>query len=285
MRRFTRFDPHELGLDVRGFSGNEAICCCPFHDDHDPSGSLNLDNGLWFCFSCGAISTAYKIATKLGGFVSSAILNIPKNSESYEWQKLLSFPLAIDNPYLALRGVSNEMVEQFHIHAMPSGIVFEMRGLTDRPEAVYIRQYDGDPRYIYFGKPLPFWPMQEYRGIEHDQRVYLTEGIFGALRARSADLLSFAALGAIVRRELANYFADHKLYGCFDDDFAGYTGGGRLITLCPNAKILLPGLEWDELEPDAWRWVDKTRRSTRSLRLLSTLSGDRKKFFTYLPNR
>ena len=35
-------------------SGMQAGGCCPFHDDHNPSFSVNLEEGLWKCFTgCG----------------------------------------------------------------------------------------------------------------------------------------------------------------------------------------------------------------------------------------
>lgn len=34
--------------------GGEWVGLCPFHDDHDPSLSVNAEKGLWHCFGCGA---------------------------------------------------------------------------------------------------------------------------------------------------------------------------------------------------------------------------------------
>lgn len=31
-----------------------ALGCCPFHDDHNPSLSMDLNTGAYFCHSCGA---------------------------------------------------------------------------------------------------------------------------------------------------------------------------------------------------------------------------------------
>ncbi|MGI9038093.1 MAG: CHC2 zinc finger domain-containing protein [Gemmatimonadota bacterium] len=44
--------------DALGFGdpvprGTEYAVLCPFHDDHDPSLSLSIDRGLWYCFVCG----------------------------------------------------------------------------------------------------------------------------------------------------------------------------------------------------------------------------------------
>ena len=33
--------------------GNQIMAVCPFHDDHDPSLSVNLQTGLFKCFGCG----------------------------------------------------------------------------------------------------------------------------------------------------------------------------------------------------------------------------------------
>lgn len=42
-----------LGLGEPVPRGREYAVLCPFHDDHDPSLSLNPDEGLWYCFPCG----------------------------------------------------------------------------------------------------------------------------------------------------------------------------------------------------------------------------------------
>jgi len=35
--------------------GDELLCCCPLHDDKNPSFSINLKTGKYICFAgCGA---------------------------------------------------------------------------------------------------------------------------------------------------------------------------------------------------------------------------------------
>lgn len=54
-------------------SGREnIITLCPFHDDHSPSFWLNINNGLWLCFSCGLRGSLKKFL-KLVGLSNSAI--------------------------------------------------------------------------------------------------------------------------------------------------------------------------------------------------------------------
>jgi len=47
---FDLFGPHVEKLNRRG---DQAIGLCPFHDDHNPSFSLNVRTGQWICFACG----------------------------------------------------------------------------------------------------------------------------------------------------------------------------------------------------------------------------------------
>ncbi len=47
----------------------QAIGICPFHDDHNPSFSINIKNGLWNCFSdsdCGG-GNVFSFYMKLKG--------------------------------------------------------------------------------------------------------------------------------------------------------------------------------------------------------------------------
>lgn len=50
---FRQFYIAELGTLQPGNNGN-AQALCPFHDDREPSLSVNLKNGLWQCFGCRA---------------------------------------------------------------------------------------------------------------------------------------------------------------------------------------------------------------------------------------
>ena len=41
-----------LGLDIRGETGNDFLCLCPFHGNRDtPSFSVSVSRGLYVCFN------------------------------------------------------------------------------------------------------------------------------------------------------------------------------------------------------------------------------------------
>jgi hypothetical protein len=41
-------------LDALRINGDWARACCPFHEDRNPSLSVNLSHGGFICFGCGA---------------------------------------------------------------------------------------------------------------------------------------------------------------------------------------------------------------------------------------
>lgn len=50
-------------LRVNGKS--EAQGLCPFHDDNSPSLSINVNTGLWYCFTCGTGGNIFSFHKKL----------------------------------------------------------------------------------------------------------------------------------------------------------------------------------------------------------------------------
>lgn len=45
----------------------EALGLCPFHDDHSPSLSVNIETGLFRCFSCDAKGDVFAFYQKYNG--------------------------------------------------------------------------------------------------------------------------------------------------------------------------------------------------------------------------
>lgn len=51
---------------VRLSGSNNIVALCPFHDDHSPSFSMSLVNGLFICFSCGETGNFRKFLMQIG---------------------------------------------------------------------------------------------------------------------------------------------------------------------------------------------------------------------------
>ena len=57
----------EYGIKRIRQKGNELQFCCPFHDDRNPSASLNIELGIYNCFSCGARGTLVDFIAQMEG--------------------------------------------------------------------------------------------------------------------------------------------------------------------------------------------------------------------------
>lgn len=288
------YDPVSLGLEIRAWAGpDEAMCSCPFHGGSD-SLCLNVRRGLFICFACGERGTVAKIAIKTGGHVEQVLIKADTRGDDDSWREYLKGELAIDDDYLASRHVTNDQVETFRIMRHPIGIVIPLTNWEGEIVGILMRRNHSRPgmtRYVNYGEKPPLWPLDLTRKmVAPGEQVALVEGVFGLLAANRANVPAFTSMGAAVKTAAAPILNRYKPIVMFDDDFAGYAGAGRVLRLAPHAKVVVPGVEADEMSTLAWHNVfsraargDKMIRTTRDLDELAMLSGDREKFFKYLP--
>lgn len=52
---------------VQSYTTGNVMCHCPFHKDHTPSLSVNVDKGIWNCFSCHRHGTLRSLFYELKG--------------------------------------------------------------------------------------------------------------------------------------------------------------------------------------------------------------------------
>src|SRR5690554_6901477 len=53
----------EKGLELKDVPGNQQVSC-PWHEDRRPSASVNLERGLFHCFTCGMGGDIYALIMK-----------------------------------------------------------------------------------------------------------------------------------------------------------------------------------------------------------------------------
>ncbi|MDQ8039123.1 MAG: CHC2 zinc finger domain-containing protein [Rickettsiella sp.] len=80
-KKRRQFDPNMLPSPREYYAGvlkkfrprnNQATALCPFHSDKNPSFSVNLKHGMFFCFSCEASGgSALKFHMRLHGIKST----------------------------------------------------------------------------------------------------------------------------------------------------------------------------------------------------------------------
>lgn len=255
-------DPLALGLEVVRFfkNGEEALVSCPYHADRHPSATFNVKLGLFHCFSCGTSKNALQLMADLDGDLETfdnfaafvAAHKIKLHEDESGWEFWLTYPLAINHPYLKRRGVPNWQVKEFGIRGFKDGVIFPITDFRNRITGVQIRWTKGDRRYTLFGKRSAFWPAGKLREIwpgaaTGRSTCFIVEGIFGVLRLTQFKSSAIAVMGAAALGEMVQIIGSgHGFFGVFDADDAGFQAAAKLA-MCgiPSFKN---GCETDELE-------------------------------------
>lgn len=248
------FDPTSLGLDVRKVSGDEAYCVCPYHDDHSPSASFNMESGKFICYVCHVSPNVFQIAKDLGGDVLKTTL--PKITEfrgdselSLDWEWVLTQKVAKGNSYLASRGLTTETIEKLDIREFSKGVAFILRNPDGQPVGAQLRFYDvkTKARYLFIGEKPPLWPMH-LLGKSGSDYCIMVEGVFGVANAMTLGFKNvFSCLGSqSASRSYAYLKGYKKKFIVFDDDNAGHAAATKILYLDKSFRAYIPGAEADE---------------------------------------
>lgn len=272
------FDPMAIGLRISKMMGVEALVYCPYHDDAHPSAEFNVQTGLFYCFSCGAKASARALAEKLGGSVVEVEEDmVVRHSPEEEWKKLLTLPSATDHPYLRRRGVTDEQVVRHGIRGTRTTIVFPLRDFrTDKVTGVQVRNLAVKPKYKIHGVRPPVLVLGDHP--PSGSEVFVTEGVFGILAAERAGYTAVSTIGCNGTRDTAEVLSMWRPVICFDDDFPGYVGAGKLLLRIGHVWVMLPGGEWDEMGPDEWRERVEHGVRSRSQEEIARHAGDLRRY-------
>lgn len=272
-------NPYALGLEVRKVSGAECLCVCPFHNDSAPSFSFNVEKGIGYCFACGTSATSESVAETLGGYLEMVpALSQQARRESIDLHWIKGQPLALGNPYLKGRCVSDEAVRRFKIRNVGGrAIGFELNNQRGELIGVQLRITDekwlgaGLPKYMIYGDKPALWPFDH---MAHEVRV--VEGVFGVLNGFEQGYRAVCTMGAGIRAATIEALSGlHSLLVMFDNDYAGKFGSAKLV-LSTDARVALPFIE-----ADTEQWPAKPD-TTRNALLIGQLTANPNLFNRHL---
>lgn len=252
------YDPVAIGLAVFGKTGDEVLVTCPYHDDHKPSASFNLNTGLFHCFACGEGRTAKQLAEDLGGEIDETFgsKSLPFREDfkepEFDWRvRVVLARHAFDNDYLKSRGVSNRVVDILDVKEFDDGVAFPLPEKSGEIIGLQVRRYTKTPKYMFYGDKPALFPLTMFNSA---RRAVLVEGIFGMIRGRDAGFNTYAVMGAASLRKAITYFFDRSnVVGVFDPDKAGYLASAKLASI--GIACLTKDFEADEMTIEQWRAI------------------------------
>jgi DNA primase len=213
-------------LDVRTRSGHEWQCLCPYHEDTQPSFSVNVRKGLFVCYACNAKGTMKQLADFLGHKQEGRTFNAPTTSEVKaklaDLMKDQSKERFIDPAWVdswrieghkeewANRGiVSDEVLNLFCLgyDMINDTLIIPVHSSSGKVSSIIRRFLDpdpGSPKYKYdkgFKKSenlYGFWQSLTWNPVARPRLVAITEGSIDTLKMWEAKIPSVALLGASV---------------------------------------------------------------------------------------
>ena len=199
-------------------AGKEMLVLCPFHSDHDPSMSVNLADGKWYCFTESRGGTYEELIKGLRdkGFVEQ---QAPKPYQVKPKQMLKSW---------ADRGFTPPILLKWGIEWDKEARAMRIPALTEdgEVEANIWRYPEGvQPKYRYD----PGYPKSErlfgiWRLPNPCPRMVLVEGPLDAIWVQESDIAACAVLGSDLSPKQIALLRERgvrKAVLCFDNDLAG----------------------------------------------------------------
>lgn len=216
--------------------GTEMRTTCPFHDDNNPSMSVNLENGSWYCFA----------ESKGGSYVQ--LIEQLRRDTNYEGnlRPTTDAPVAV-RPMLqswADRGFTSPMLVKWGIVWDPEMKAMRLPILNDEGDTIsnIWRAPEGiEPKYRYdknFQISAILFGL--WRLANPSRLLVLVEGPLDAIWLQEAGVPGVSILGgnlSDVQLSLLEKRRVHYVCLCFDNDDAG-----RQATIRAIGKLRSAGL-------------------------------------------
>lgn len=243
-------------------AGNEYTISCPnpAHDDRHPSCSVNLDTGLWNCFSCGTGGDLIKlgmvlldedydsIKDRITGKSQSLLLARIKsklstaNIPDHRTVKATKLGPYENGPLTALtsRGFERSILEKWGLRFVPEEIFRRHENAFSVKNAIGIPLQDENgliiswiyratpsspawqPKYLY----APSFPLSEvWYGLRFNssaEEILVVEGALDVIWLDQAGIPAIASLGAnTAMKKLRQLYRYKRVILLFDKDPAG----------------------------------------------------------------
>jgi len=245
----------------------EMKITCPFHEDNNPSFSINNEIGSFHCFNpqCGAsggivqfvkrikdktkyeaeqwLEENYGEELKLNEVNKNKKKEKPKQpaiseTEVRKWNTILKNSNKILNFLLNERGINKETIDKYQIGWDGSRITIPVRAEDGKIRNV--RKYkpnsnSSESKLISYGKGYGSARLYPYENLVYD-KVLLVEGEMDAILANQLDYKAITVTGGAGtwKTKWNELFEDKVVYITYDIDDAGQTGAEKV------ARLLLP---------------------------------------------
>ena len=252
----------------------EVHVCCPFHDDEQPSASVNTEKRLFHCQVCDVGYTEMQFIQKVLHCTTQQaqrLLNSFKASMSWEeW----------NNRSLTVNGT--EFLKTYNIDPLTAIRDFGIKSEEHDPDMIYIpvklfgrvidvREYrpDSKPKVKSLTGATAGLLVGDYV-LNNNKVIWICEGEKDAMVARSHGLNACCLTGGAGATPLIpEWFKDRKVAIVYDNDEAGRLGaqrlGNLLLDYAAEVRVVTAFHEGMENKEDITDYFNKYGRSRDEL--------------------
>jgi hypothetical protein len=230
---------------------NEVAVSCPFHRDGKPSMSINLDTGMWKCFSCGASGDMYTLYEELHGVdFATAKAAVDKGDflptvpeeEVDDWNEALLEDQVRLKWLKTKRGITKDTVKKFRLGWNGSRITIPV--LDSARRIVNVRMYKpntpGKDKVISYKAGYGATRLFPLYNLDK-KSVVLFEGEMDTLLGCDLGLPAIGTTGGAGTWKSAwsRFFTGKNVYICYDRDIQGVAGAAKVAkALLRHAKAV-----------------------------------------------
>lgn len=255
----------DVGVEVHKITGDEIQCRCPVHykvkgrESHRYTFYLNIDTGLWHCFTCGARGNLYQLISEMTSdlgqlwkiqshLISQGLRRLDPEEAKYDqdvrenldWMTYAKFSPLPDtilkhrklDPEIALRyGIRWDTKEKCTLTPIVSPLG-ELRGYQQKKEG-WVNNYPSGvhKKDTLFGIERAYAPTAIL--LESPMDVARFHSVYEGM-----DYSAVAAFGANVSNEQLSllYHRFDGLVLALDNDEVGFKETNRLVRLMPSFR-------------------------------------------------
>jgi len=246
------------GLNIESQVGSEFIVFCPFHNNHrTPAGEVNMNTGMFFCFSCNKIADLIEFVMHITGRTYFESVRFIKDKEqNMDIEKQINKKLSVKPDFvqfdeLIIKRLNNQALESSRAieyyakrKVTKESILKFSLGYSEKQDMVTIPVHSPDGMMIGFvgrsidGKEFKNTPgmpksktLFNLNRVKAANKVYVVESSFDVIRLDQVGFPAVATLGATISSQqvelLKKYFNDIIVIA--DNDEAGNNMKDRLV--------------------------------------------------------
>lgn len=246
---FTDVDFHEGAREVK--------VLCPFHEDTNPSASINVEKSLFKCWVCGEGYSEQQFIAKVNNISmmeAGKILAKLNDVNVHDWNLVEKanfwanehFIKHVENLGLSRKlmddmnlGIVKDAMQQLYL-----GVPVFYDGILMDVRAYNILKIKGVPKWQSNLSAQTGFIIPHKEWTENTEKVYLVEGEKDMLIARENGINAYTLTGGagVVPNEFViNSFKDKEIVLCYDNDEAGVNG---MRKLCKTLKHLCKSIRY-----------------------------------------